>query len=76
MIQKRKTLNIGIEPTIADNKIGNFQWSADKNNQYLETPLFDSIYKVKNDEIKKKVLKKQLENHLIKVKVIMLQMIH
>lgn len=54
---KKKNSKLGIEPTIADNKIGNFQWNADKNNQYIETPLFDSIYKVKNDEIKKGVEK-------------------
>ncbi len=54
---KKKNSKLGIEPTIADNKIGNFQWSADKNNQYIETPLFKDIYKVKNNEIKKGVEK-------------------
>nr|WP_263314926.1 DUF6583 family protein [Mammaliicoccus sp. Marseille-Q6498] len=54
---KEKNSKLGIEPTIADKKIGNFQWSADKNNQYLETPLFDKIYKVKNNEIKKGIEK-------------------
>lgn len=54
---KAKNSKLGIEPTIADNKVGNFQWSADKNNQYLETPLFKDIYKVKNNEIKKGIEK-------------------
>lgn len=54
---KKDNSKLSIKPTIADNEIGNFQWSADKDNQYLETPLFDDIYKVKNDEIKKGVEK-------------------
>lgn len=54
---KKEKSKLGIKPTIADNNIGNFQWSADKNNQYVESPLFDDIYKVKNNEIKKGVEK-------------------
>lgn len=54
---KKENSKLGIEPTIADNKIGNFQWSADKNNQYVESPLFKDVYKVKNNEIKKGVEK-------------------
>ncbi|GGI40899.1 DUF6583 family protein [Mammaliicoccus stepanovicii] len=48
---KKEKSKLGITPTIADNKIGKFQWSADNKNQYVETPLFDDIYKVKNNEI-------------------------
>ena len=42
---------MALNPTIADNEIGKFQWAADKDNQYYASPLFNDIYKAKNDEL-------------------------
>lgn len=42
---------LALSPTIADNSIGDFQWAADKNNQYYEAPILDDVYKAKNDEL-------------------------
>ena len=48
--KKEKSI-LALNPTIADNEIGKFQWSADKDNQYYASPLFNDIYKAKNDEL-------------------------
>src|SRR5699024_5401018 len=38
-------------PTVADNEVGEFQWAADKDNQYYSAPILDDVYKAKNDEL-------------------------
>ncbi|RXK18431.1 DUF6583 family protein [Macrococcus sp. DPC7161] len=43
---------LAFNPTIADEKIGSFEWHADNKNQYFMSPLFEAIYKVPNDKIK------------------------
>ncbi|KKI65312.1 DUF6583 family protein [Staphylococcus cohnii] len=48
--KKEKSI-LALNPTIADNEIGKFQWAADKDNQYYASPLFNDIYKAKNDEL-------------------------
>lgn len=42
---------INLEPTIVDEKIGKFQWSADGKKQYFESPFFKDIYSVKNSDM-------------------------
>ncbi|WP_233455608.1 DUF6583 family protein [Macrococcoides canis] len=42
---------LSLTPTIADNKIGEFIWSADKDNQYLNAPILDKPLSVPNDKI-------------------------
>src|SRR5699024_2322117 len=48
--KKEKSI-LALNPTIADNEIGKFQWAADKDNQYYASPLFNDVYKAKNDEL-------------------------
>ena len=48
---KEKKSLVSVAPTIADNEIGKFQLSADKAYQYIETPLFKDILKIKNDKL-------------------------
>ncbi|PTF17108.1 DUF6583 family protein, partial [Staphylococcus cohnii] len=48
---KKEKSVLALNPTIADNEIGKFQWAADKDNQYYASPLFNDIYKAKNDEL-------------------------
>lgn len=48
---ENNTSQIAINPTIADNEIGNMAWSADKEFQYIEAPLLESPLKFKNDAI-------------------------
>lgn len=48
---KKEKSVLALNPTIADNEIGKFQWAADKDNQYYASPLFDNVYKAKNDEL-------------------------
>lgn len=50
---KAKKSIIQLNPTIADSNIGKFQWAADDNNQYFESPLFKDIYSVSNKELVK-----------------------
>ena len=42
---------LALNPTIADNEIGKFQWAANSKNQYYEAPIFDDSYKAKNSEL-------------------------
>lgn len=42
---------LALNPTIADNEIGKFQWAADSKNQYFEAPILDDSYKAKNSEL-------------------------
>ncbi|MDW3870759.1 DUF6583 family protein [Staphylococcus saprophyticus] len=42
---------IALTPTVADNEIGEFQWAADKQNQYYAAPILDDVYKAKNNEL-------------------------
>src|SRR5699024_7105020 len=41
---------LALNPTVADNEVGEFQWAADKDNQYYSAPILDDVYKAKNDE--------------------------
>ncbi|MCG3411689.1 hypothetical protein K0018_01080 [Staphylococcus massiliensis] len=49
---KDKKSQIALTPTVADSKVGTFEWDADADNQYFKSPLFDDIFKVPNDKIK------------------------
>ncbi|CCI59190.1 putative uncharacterized protein [Staphylococcus equorum subsp. equorum Mu2] len=42
---------LALNPTVADNEIGEFQWAADEDNQYYSEPILDDVYKAKNDEL-------------------------
>ncbi|MCM3072911.1 DUF6583 family protein [Staphylococcus equorum] len=42
---------LALNPTVADNEIGEFQWAADEDNQYYSAPILDDVYKAKNDEL-------------------------
>src|SRR5699024_2200956 len=42
---------LALNPTVADNEVGEFQWAADKDNQYYSAPILDDVYKAKNDEL-------------------------
>ncbi|QYA32968.2 DUF6583 family protein [Macrococcus psychrotolerans] len=48
---KEKKSKISLTPTIADNDIGAFTWSADKDNQYLDAPVLDKPLNVPNNKI-------------------------
>lgn len=48
---KEEFSKLGITPTIADNKIGEFAWGADKDKQYISAPVLDKPLSVPNDKI-------------------------
>ena len=48
---KEKKSKISITPTIADNNIGAFTWSADRANQYLDAPVLDKPLSIPNNKI-------------------------
>lgn len=48
---KKKLSNLSITPTIADNKLGEFAWQADEENQYLSAPVLNDVLSIPNDKI-------------------------
>ncbi|WP_313019275.1 DUF6583 family protein [Macrococcoides bohemicum] len=49
---KDKLSNLSITPTIADNKLGEFAWQADRKNQYFSAPVLNDVLSIPNDKIK------------------------